>query len=433
MSPLRSRRLALLVLIAILASVTLARPGFGDERADRIDRIFAAYDKPDSPGCAVAVIHQGKVIHQRGYGRAHLEWDAPITSSTVFHVASLSKQFTALAVALLAEEGKLSLDDDVRKYVPELPNYGTAITLRHMLQHTSGLRDVSGLMGFAGWRPSDLVTNRDALDLAVRQKVLDFKPGERHVYGNTGYILAGIIVQRVSGQPLRAYTEEHIFKPLGMKNTHFHDNHAEVVKNRAWAYSLRSGRPEIAVPTFDLVGSTGLFTTTEDLARWDQNFYDRRIGRKSALEEMLTPGKMNNGEPIRFGHDLSYGLGLVIGRYRGLKIITHSGADRGYRAEFLQFPEQRLTVIVLGNLDSLDPYFRAREVADVCLAKEFPEGPVRGAKRIDRNRLQPRFRSASWPPGRALIGAQLAVNHGELLPKAENCGWARWGGSAHGN
>ncbi len=368
------------LLLAALSACAAAR---ADERGDRIDRIFAAYDKPDSPGCAVVVLHRGKVIHRRGYGRAHLEWDAPITPSTVFHVASLSKQFTSLAVALLAEQGKLSLDDDVRKYVPELPDYGRVITLRHLLYHTSGLRDVSELGGFAGWRPGDLVTDRDALDLAVRQKRLDFKPGDRHVYCNTGYILAGIIVRRVSGRSLRAFADAHIFKPLGMKNTHFHDNHAEVVKGRASAYSLRSGRPVIAVPTFDLVGSTGLFSTADDLALWDQNFYDWRVGGKSALERMLTPGKLNSGEPARFGADLGYGLGLVIGRYRGLKIVAHSGADRGYRSEYLQFPEHRFSVIVLGNLDSLNPYFRARAVADVCLAGEFSDGLTRGAKRAD--------------------------------------------------
>jgi CubicO group peptidase (beta-lactamase class C family) len=383
MTPCPSPRRAFLLLAAAVSAGAAARPAVADERGERIDRIFAAYDRPDSPGCAVAVLHRGQVLHQRGYGRAHLEWDAPITPSTVFSVASVSKPFTALAVALLAEQGKLSLDDDVRTYLPELPDYGRVITLRHLLQHTSGLRDVWDVGGFAGWRPGDLVTDRDVLDLAVRQKALDFNPGDRHVYGNTGYTLAGIVVRRVSGQSLRAYADAHVFKPLGMKNSHFHDDHAEVVKNRASAYSLRSGRPVISAPTFDAVGSTGLFTTAEDLALWDQNFYDRRVGGKSALDQMLTPGKLNSGEAAVFGHDLGYGLGLVIGRYRGLKIVGHSGADGGYRAEFLQFPGQRFSVIVLGNLDTLQPYFLAREVADVCLAGEFPKGPVRGAKRAD--------------------------------------------------
>jgi CubicO group peptidase (beta-lactamase class C family) len=369
------------MLAAIGFACPPARPALGDERHGPIDRIFAAYDKPDSPGCAVAVLHRGRVLHQRGYGRAHLEWDAPITPATVFHAASVSKPFTALAVALLAEQGKVSLDDDVRKYLPELPDYGRTITLRHLLQHTSGLRDVWNLGGLAGWRPDDLVTDRDVLGLAVRQQAVNYKPGDRHLYNNTGYTLAGIVVRRVTGQSLRAYTEAHVFRPLGMKNSHFHDDHAEVVKNRASAYAVRAGRPQIAVPMFEAVGSTGLLTTVEDLASWDENFYRRRVGGKSALDQMLRPGKLNNGEAARYGVGLGYGLGLVIGRYRGLKIVGHSGSDRGYQAEFLQFPDQQFSVIILGNVDTLQPSFLARRVADFCPAKEFPERPEGGAGR----------------------------------------------------
>ena len=383
MNPSRCPQLVLLLVAALVAAGPAAGPTVAGQRGDRIDRLFAAYDKPDSPGCAVAVLHRGKVLHQRGYGLAHLEWDAPITPRTVFPVASVSKAFTALAVALLAEQGKLTLDDDVRKYLPELPDYGAAITLRHLLQHTSGLRDVWYLGGLAGWRPDDLVTDRDILNLAVRQKALHFKPGERHVYNNTGYTLAGLVVARVSGQSLRAFTEAHVFKPLGMKDSHFHDHHREVVKNRASAYSLRTGRLEIAVPTYAAVGTTGLFTTLEDLARWDQNFYDRRVGGKSALDQMLTPGKLNDGSEVRYGLGLSYGLGLLLGRHRGLKTVSHSGWDWGYRAEFLQFPKQRFTVIILGNVDALEPYYLARQVADLCLDSEFPEGPEAGVQQPD--------------------------------------------------
>lgn len=379
----RRTMLVLLLVAAVLSIGPAARRAFADERSDRIDRLFAAYDQPDSPGCAVAVLHQGKVVHQRGYGQAHLELNEPITPSTVFPVASVSKSFTALAVALLVEQGKLSLDDDVRKYLPELPDYGAVITLRHLLQHTSGLRDVWYLGGLAGWRPDDLVTEHDILNLVLRQKGVNFKPGDRHVYNGTGYTLAGLVVRRVSGQSLRGFAEAHIFKPLGMTNTHFHDNHREVVKNRASAYALRSGRLEIAVPTYATVGTTGLFTTVEDLARWDENFFHRRVGGKLALEQMLTPGKLNDGEEVRYGEGLSYGLGLVIGRYRGLRTVSHSGTDWGYRAEFLQFPEQHFSVIVLGNVDTLQPYDLARQVADISLASEFPEIPQPGVRRTN--------------------------------------------------
>jgi CubicO group peptidase (beta-lactamase class C family) len=364
-----------------------------DDRATRTDRIFAAFDRPDSPGCAVVVLRDGKVVHRRGYGRAHLEWDAPITAETVFHVASVSKQFTALAVCLLAEDGKLSLDDDVRKHLPELPDWGHVVTLCHLLQHTSGLHDATELFGYAVWRPGDLVTDRDYLDFALRQTVLDFKPGERHVYCNTNYVLAAQVVRKVSGRSLRAFCDERVFKPLGMKDTHFHDDNAEVVKTRASAYALRDGRPRIAVPRFDTVGSTGLFTTADDLAQWDRNFDDRKVG-KAAIERMLTPGKLNGGGPVLIGRDLGYGLGLSVGRYRGLNIVSHSGADRGYRAEYLRFPDQRLTLIILGNLETLQPYLLARQVADVWLADHFPDA---GAKRSDLKAATPSEQElAAW-------------------------------------
>jgi CubicO group peptidase (beta-lactamase class C family) len=267
-------------LLGITAAFLLAGPVIAAGGDPRIDRIFAGYDKPGSPGCAVIVLHRGEVVHRRGYGLAHLEWAAPITPSTVFHTASLAKQFTALAVCLLAEDGKLSLDDDIRKHLPELPDWGHVVTLRHLLQHTSGLHDATELFGYAGWRPGDLVTDRDYRDFALRQKGLDFRPGDRHVYGNTGYVLAGLAVRKVSGQSLRAFCDARVFKPLGMRDTHFHDDHADVVKGRAFAYSVRDGRPRIAVPRFDTVGSTGLFTSADDLARWARNFDGPRSARR---------------------------------------------------------------------------------------------------------------------------------------------------------
>jgi CubicO group peptidase (beta-lactamase class C family) len=372
---MRSLSLQHLLFLFVVVGVTVSpasRFTFADERSAQIDRIFADYDKPESPGCAVAVIQQGQVIHQRGYGQAHLEWNSPITPQTVFPVASLSKQFTAMAVALLAEQGLLSLDDDLRKHVPELPDYGSVITLRHLLQHTSGLRDVWSLGRWAGWRPNDLVTNHDIVRLAIRQQGIDSKPGERFVYNNTGYTLLPLVVERVSGKSFRDFVELKIFEPLGMKQSHFHDDIREVVNNRASAYSAQSGKFQIDIPTYSTVGTTGLFTTLEDLVRWDQNFYDRRVGGTSALDQMLSLGKLNDGGDVRYGIGLSYGLGLVIGQYRGLKSVSHSGLDWGYSAEFLQFPEQHLTIIVLGNVNTLHPYLRAREVADCLLAAEFP-------------------------------------------------------------
>jgi CubicO group peptidase (beta-lactamase class C family) len=429
-NPSSTRRSATMIRRAPLlgtAAFLLAGPVVAAGRDTRIDRVFAAHDKPDSPGCAVVVLHRGEIIHRRGHGLAHLEHGAPITPSTVFHVASLAKQFTALAVCLLAEDGKLTLDDDVRKHLPELPDWGHVVTLRHLLHHTSGLHDATELFGYAGWRPGDLVTDRDYLDFALRQKALDFRPGDRHVYGNTGYVLAGLVVRKVSGQSLRAFCDARVFKPLGMRSSHFHDDHAEVVKGRASAYALRGGRLRIAVPRFDTVGSTGLFTTADDLARWGRNLDDPRVG-KAALGRMLTPGRLNGGEAIRYGRELGYGLGLVVGRHRGLRTVSHSGADLGYRAELLHFPGQRLTVILLGNLESLQPFTLARQVADVCLAGELPPEE---AKRPERTAAPSERELAAWAGTYwslrtgvswtfSVKGGKLRIGRRELTPLASD-------------
>src|SRR5271168_1739825 len=223
------RATAVLLLLAGCASAQTTH--------EQVDKIFAKWDSTHSPGCALSVIKDGQIIYKHGYGMADLDHDIPITPETVFHVASISKQFTAAAILLLAEDGKLSLDDDVHKYITELPDFGVRITLRHLLHHTSGLRDQWELLGLAGWRYSlDLITDDDVLELMSRQKELNFKPGDKYVYCNTGFTLLAQIVKRVSGESLREFTVNRIFKPLDMKSTHFRDDHAEIVKRIAYGY-----------------------------------------------------------------------------------------------------------------------------------------------------------------------------------------------------
>jgi CubicO group peptidase (beta-lactamase class C family) len=335
-----------------------------------VDHIFERWDKPTSPGCALSVMKDGHIIYKRGYGMADLDHDVPITPSSVFHVASVSKQFTAASIVLLAQEGKLSLDDDVRKYIPELPDFHTKIAIRHLIHHTSGLRDQWSLLGFAGWRYSlDLITDDDVLGLMARQKSLNFPPGDRHVYCNTGYTLLAQIVKRVGGQSLREFTTTHIFEPLGMKNTHFRDNHAEIVKNQAYGYSSIAGAAfQLSIPNFDTVGATSLLTTVEDLARWDENFYDHRVGGAALIDQLLQRGKLNSGE------QLDYAFGLTLGTYKGLAIVDHGGSDAGYRADLLRFPQQHFSVACLCNT-TIDPGSLARQVADLYLAKELKEPP----------------------------------------------------------
>jgi CubicO group peptidase (beta-lactamase class C family) len=340
--------------------------------AAQVDKIFTLFDKPGSPGCALAVIKDGQIVYKRGYGMANLDHDIPIRPDTVFHVASVSKQFAAMAIMLLAKQGKLSLDDKVQKYITELREFDKPITIRHLLHHTSGLRDQWELLIMSGWRLSeDVVRDEDILDLVSRMKALNFPPGERYLYSNTGYTLAAQIVKRVSGQSLREFAEANIFKPLGMTRTFFRDDHAVIVKNQAYAYvGAPSNTFKLSVPNYDTVGASSLLTTVEDLARWDQNFYDYRVGGEDALAQMQTAGKLNGGATT------GYGLGLAIGTYKGLKVVEHGGADAGYRSQLMRFPDQRFSVACLCNLNSSGPGQLARKVADIYLADRLkPDAP----------------------------------------------------------
>jgi CubicO group peptidase (beta-lactamase class C family) len=329
----------------------------------QVDKVFAQWDKPSSPGCALAVIKDGSIIYKRGYGMADLDHDVPITSTSVFHVASVSKQFTAMAIHLLAKQGKLSLDDEVRKYIPELPDFGDKITIRHLLHHTSGLRDQWSLLVMAGWRLSeDVVKDEDVLELISRQKALNFKPGDQYLYSNTGYTLMAVIVKRISGQSFREFTDTNIFKPLGMNNTFFRDDHLAIVKNQAYAYSPAiNGTFRLSVPNYDTVGPSSLLTTVEDLAKWDQNFYDFRVGGKENLEQMQQTTALNDGEKFPYAH------GLIIGDYKGLKLVEHSGGDAGYRSHLMRFPEQKFSVACLCNSATINPGQLSRQVADIYL------------------------------------------------------------------
>jgi CubicO group peptidase (beta-lactamase class C family) len=342
----------------------------------QVDRVFAKWDRRDSPGCALGVYQAGKIVYEHGYGMANLNDDVPITPRTVFHVASMSKQFTAASIVLLAQQGKLSLDDDVHKYIPELPDFGQPITIRELVHHTSGLRDQWALLELAGWRYSlDLITDDDVMSVVTREKDLNFTPGDKYVYCNTGFTLLGMIVKRVSGLSLREFTTKSIFEPLGMNHTHFRDDHAEIVKHNALGYEREGdGKPfRLSVTNFDTVGATSLHTTVEDLQLWDENFYNPRIGGPGFLQQMLERGKLNNGEQI------DYAFGLVVGKYKGLPTVDHAGADAGYRSDMTRFPEQHFSAAVLCNSADTNPSRLVRQVADVFLAKYFkasePETP----------------------------------------------------------
>ena len=256
--------LAALIGVAALAQSKPQATGSDKPVSAKVDEIFARFDKQDSPGCALAVIKDGQIVYKRGYGMSNLEYGIPISPSSIFHIASISKEFTAMSIVMLAQQGKLSLDDDVRKYVSEIPDFGERITIRHLIHHTSGLRDQWSLLEMAGWREDDVITEGDILDLISRQKALNFKPGDEHLYSNTGYTLLAVIVKRVSGRSLREFADANVFKPLGMTRTHFHDDHSMIVKDRTSAYQPRAGGGlKVSIPVFDTYGATSLFTTSK--------------------------------------------------------------------------------------------------------------------------------------------------------------------------
>lgn len=340
----------------------------------QVDSIFRHMNTTATPGCALSVMEEGNIIYEKGYGMANLEYGITISPQSVFHVASVSKHFTAMAIELLVNEGKVSWDDDIRKYAPEVPDFGKTITLRHLVHHTSGLRDQWSLLGMSGWRwEADRVTQKDVLDITSRQTALNFEPGSRYLYCNTGFTLLAVVVERISGKSLREFCEEHMFKPLGMMQTHFHDDYHRIVPDRAYAYSpdvrAASGWRN-SIPDFDVVGATSLFTTVHDLAAWDRNFYSGQVGGEKALDRLFDPFVLNSGDTISYRH------GLVENNYKGLRTQSHGGADAGYRSHFLRFPDQQLTVSVLCNYPSANPGGLAYRVADVYLKDELTDREV---------------------------------------------------------
>lgn len=335
----------------------------------QIDALFAPWDKTTTPGGSLAILREGEIVYQREFGMANLDHSIPNQSDTVFYIASTSKQFAAAAIALLIEEGKLTLEEDIRKYIPELPIYESPITVRHLVFHTSGLRDYLGLGFIAGYPQEEPITKEQALAMICRQTKLNYAPGEEFSYTNSGYVLISILVERVTGKTLRQYTQEKIFKPLGMEHTHFHDDHQEIVAKRATGYMPNGDGYKVLHPNFDLVGDGGLHTSVQDLFYWDQNFYQNQLGKggPGLLDLILTRGELNNGT------QLDYAFGLFHSTYRGLKMVWHGGAYGGFRAQMMRFPEQQFTIILLCNRSDANPDALCNKIADLVLETKFKE------------------------------------------------------------
>jgi len=341
----------------------------------RVDELFAQWDTEGSPGAAVGIFQDGQITYARGYGVANLDYGIPLGPQSVLRIGSISKQFVAMCIAILAEQGKLSFDDDIRTYLPEMPDYGEPVTIRHLLHHTSGIREYLTLVTLIG-KPEGSgfgYTTRELVDLLARQQELNFSPGDRFSYTNSGYFLLAEIITRVSETKASAFAQENVFDPLGMNSTRFYDDPDAIIQNQAMGYSpKRDGGYRLDILRSEVIGDLGVITTVEDLLRWDNNFYDNQLGAgtQELIETMFTRGRTDDGE------ELSYALGLEFGSYRGVRTISHGGSAVGYVAEFLQFPDHRFSIVILSNSSSFRPGRLARQIADLYLADELAEGPV---------------------------------------------------------
>jgi len=337
--------------------------------AAAIDKIFARWDRSSSPGCAVGVSQGGQVVHTKGYGMANLEYGIRIWPTTVFESGSVAKQFTAAAIALLAQDGKLSIDDPVRKYVPELPDFGTPILIRHFLNHTSGLRSQWPMLSLAGRPPGSAVhTVAEILELVNGYKELNFKPGEEYLYNNTAFTLLGVVVERVSGKSLNAFTQERLFGPLGMARTQWREDFTAIVPNRATAYRLMpDGTVRANMPFTNVIGNGGLLTTVGDLLTWNDHLDHPRVGGPDLADRLQTRGKLNDG------FENEYAQGLYVLQYRGTREVSHGGTTAGYRAFLARFPEHGLSVAVLCNTDGANPSRYAHQIADLVLADKLKD------------------------------------------------------------
>jgi CubicO group peptidase (beta-lactamase class C family) len=360
-----SRFAVLVPTLGVLAACTIALAGAriagaGGQSAPRyVDDVFAKY-RSNTPGCTVGVAIDGKRVVIKGYGMADLEHDVPIGEDTIFEAGSVSKQFTATAVLLLAREGKLSLDDPVKKYISELPDFGAPLTIRHILTHTSGLRDWGSVESIAGWpRTSRVYTHAHVLDIVSLQKAPNFTPGTNWSYSNTGFNLAAIIVSRVSGQAFADFTRDRLFTPLGMTHTSWRDDYARIVKGRAMAYAERNGGFRTEMPFENVYGNGGLLTTAGDLLKWNENFVTPKVGDQAFVEEQQRTGQFNDGRPH------IYAFGLYVRKYKGVREVSHSGSTAGYRAFLARYPDQHASVAVLCNVASANPTELAHQVADI--------------------------------------------------------------------
>ncbi len=352
---------AFLVLAISFATGSIAQ-SIPDSIVKKIDSLYIKWNSTNTPGCAIGIVRNDSLIFSKGYGMANLEYSVLNTPETIYHMASVSKQFTGYAIVLLAGQGKLHLDDDVHKYLSWFPDLKEKITIRQLLNHTSGIRDQWQLLAISGTRLDDVITQDQIIKILSKQHALNFKPGDQYSYSNSGFTMLAEIVKSVSGQTLRKFTDSAIFKPLGMVNTHFHDDYTEIEKNRSYSYNRFDSIHFVnSILSYSNAGATSLFTNVNDLSRWVINFYDPKVGNRVNIDTLTQNGKLNSGKK------LSYALGILSDTYKGWRQYSHSGGDAGYRTHLAVFPDLKMGFMVFSNLGDFNPSEKVYAMADLFI------------------------------------------------------------------
>src|SRR4026208_2314059 len=399
--------LFVVALVAFLSTGTWAQVPTNEKVVAGAERAFEKFTKAyvaPGPGCAAAVSLNGETVFEKAFGLAELEHNVPNTTQTIFESGSVAKQFTAAALVPLQQDGKLSIDDPVRKYIPELPDYGAPLTIRHLLNHTSGLRDWGTVMSLTGAGRGDRVISQDlAVDVITHQRALDFTPGSEYSYSNSGYNLAAIIVERVSKQKFPAFVEERLFKPLGMTNSSWRDDYQRIVPGRAQAYSRQGNGPlRLNMPFMNVYGNGGMLTTVGDWMKWNAMLDSQTLGAPlvNALEAR---GVLNDGRKI------AYALGLVVDKYKGLKDVAHGGSTAGYQTFLARYPDNKVSVAVMCNGTSPGAGGIAAGITDEIFGP-FPATPQIEAAKVSEDELK-KF-VGIWRSEKTHLPARFGIQNG---------------------
>lgn len=361
--PLRILKTLIVLVFSILIVTGVSGQSLPDTLTRKIDSLFLKWNTGNSPGCTIGIIRNDSLIYARGYGMANLEYGIPNEPGTLFHMASISKQFAGWSMMLLARQGKIKLDDDVRKYLPWFPDLKHKITIQHLLNHTSGIRDQWQLLAISGTRLDDVIKQEHVVKLLSQQRALNFIPGEQYSYSNSGFTMLAEIVKAVTGQTLRQFTDSAVFKPLGMTSTHFHDDCTEIEKGRSYSYERKdSASFSNAVLSYSVAGATSLFTTINDMSKWVMHLYSSDAGNQELVKALTQKGKLNSGK------ELSYANGIVVNEYKGWRQFSHGGADAGYRTYISVLPDKKMGFLVFSNLGDFSAGGKAYALADLFIS-----------------------------------------------------------------